>query len=79
MLVLSTTKNSVIECHKRFFILVLISQQQQHQQQSFNSLFHYNPGEPAPELSKTMPLIVLKFLTSTPNLPSQASQTTSVV
>jgi len=38
----------------------------------------YNPGKPAPEeLSETLTqyttLTVLKFFTSTPNLPSQAS------
>jgi len=40
-----------------------------------------NSGEPASELSETLTqyisLIVLNFLTSTPNLPSQASQSTS--
>ena len=43
-----------------------------------------NPRKPAPELSETLTqlytiLTVLKFFTSTPNLPFQASQSTSRV
>jgi len=51
------------------------------QQQPFTWLFlRNNPGEAAPEHSETLSqyttLIVLKFLTSTPNLSSQASYLT---
>ena len=51
-------------------------------QQRFNGpFFQDNPGELAPELSETLTkyttLVVFRFLTNTPNLPSQAFQSTS--
>jgi len=52
------------------------------QQQSLNDPSSGQPGEPAPELSETLTqyntLVVLKFFTSTPNLPPRPpSQSTS--
>jgi len=46
------------------------------------ALYPGHEGEPAPELSETLmryiTFIVLQLITSTPNLPSQASQSTCI-
>jgi len=61
---------------------VSISQKQHQLSNSLLSIWN-NPGQLVPELSGTLTqyatFTVLKFLTSTPNLPSQASHYTSSV